>query len=300
MALATLLGNLSPTTFVEEFFLRLPVAMPNCARGFISLGSWDVLSHLISQVETDVMVVREGQRSMSARPLSIDGVRSLLGEGHTVLVRHAERGHDALAQLAKEFSTELGAPVDIHLYATPPDRHGFGWHYDVEDVFILQTVGTKEYLLRKNTVNPWPLLETLPADMRYGRELMPLIRCDLEPGDWLYIPNGYWHRAVAKTESLSLAIGLTPATGIDALDFAREQSLESLRWRQRLPASGAATGSAGSEAESPLRQRLADLADDIRDLLTSPTFERLLLERLRDRSTGHLVPPLKSTQLENI
>ncbi len=28
----------------------------------------------------------------------------------------------------------------------------FGWHYDFEDVFIAQTLGTKDYYFRDNTV----------------------------------------------------------------------------------------------------------------------------------------------------
>ncbi len=79
-----------------------------------------------------------------------------------------------------------------------PGTPGFSWHYDAEDVFIIQTAGEKEYSLRKNTVNPWPLEETLPADMQYERELMPLMRVLLRGGDLLYIPCGYWHKAEAK------------------------------------------------------------------------------------------------------
>jgi ribosomal protein L16 Arg81 hydroxylase len=135
-------------------------------------------------------------------------------------------------------------------------------------------------------VNPWPLLETLPADMRYGRELMPLIRCELQAGDWLYIPNGYWHRACANSESLSLAVGILPATGINVLDIAREQVLDSMRWRQRLPVWGTAAENEGADAAIPLRQRLTELADDLRTMLTSAAFERSLLDRLRSEATS--------------
>lgn len=71
------------------------------------------------------------------------------------------------------------------------------------------------YELRKNTVNPLPLEETTPEDMHYEREIMPLWKCTLSPGDWLYIPSGYWHRAKAVTSSTSIALGVKPVTGID-------------------------------------------------------------------------------------
>ena len=98
-------------------------------------------------------------------------------QGHTLVIRHAER-HDAeLARIAEGFFKDFAAEVNVHVYCTPPQRSGFGWHYDPEDVFIVQTHGAKEYQLRKNTVNPWPLLAQMPKDLRYEREGTPLWSC---------------------------------------------------------------------------------------------------------------------------
>ena len=40
----------------------------------------------------------------------------------------------------------------VQLFVTPAETHGFSWHYDAEEVFIVQTAGVKDYLLRENTV----------------------------------------------------------------------------------------------------------------------------------------------------
>jgi ribosomal protein L16 Arg81 hydroxylase len=51
----------------------------------------------------------------------------------------------------------------------------------------------------------------MPRDMRFQLERTPVIACTLLPGDWLYVPRGYWHVAHAREDSLSLSIGvLTP------------------------------------------------------------------------------------------
>lgn len=158
--------------------------------------------------------------------------------------------------------------MDVHIYATPPNSFGFSWHYDAEDVFILQTTGAKEYFLRKNTVNPWPLEETLPTDMRYERELMPLMRVLLRAGDLLYIPCGYWHRAQTGADSevaLSLAIGVMSRSAISIFDRLRSELLDSLLWRQRLAVTGHLTP---EEAEVVYRRLLDDLAADITKRLT--------------------------------
>ena len=46
------------------------------------------------------------------------------------------------------------AAIDIHVHCTPAGEHGFGWHYDAEEVFIVLIQGRKEFAVRKNTVNP--------------------------------------------------------------------------------------------------------------------------------------------------
>ena len=40
-----------------------------------------------------------------------------------------------------------GTP-QVQVFATPAGTHGFGWHYDLEDVFIAQTAGMKDYYFR--------------------------------------------------------------------------------------------------------------------------------------------------------
>ncbi|HEV3339654.1 MAG TPA: cupin domain-containing protein, partial [Pirellulales bacterium] len=217
-----LLGDIPVQRFIAESFLRQPFSLPGGAAALAHLGSWEVLETILAQPGADVLVVKEGRRWEGAQSPSPGEARRLFSDGHTVLVRHAERCHAQLAELAAGFARDFRAAVDVHLYCTPAGQHGFGWHYDVEDVFIVQTAGSKEYSLRKNTVNPWPVLETLPPDMRYEREIMPLSRCLLSAGDWLYVPHGYWHKAEARDESISLAVGLMCPTALDLLDFLRQ------------------------------------------------------------------------------
>ncbi len=168
--------------------------------------------------------------------------------------------------------------MDVHLYSTPGESFGFGWHYDVEDVFILQLEGTKQYSLRKNTVNPWPVLENMPQDLRYERELMPMLQCELAAGDWLYIPHGYWHKADARSDSLSLAVGVMMPTALDFLDFARRRLVESIRWRQRLPM--LAEDDPQSQAEF-----FAELGQELAALFSDPAFARQFWEHQKDLAT---------------
>lgn len=125
------------------------------------------------------------------------------------MLRHTERFDTRLAQIASGLERELQGTAVIQIYSTPANHHSFGWHYDAEEVFIVQTTGEKDYYLRENTINPRPTLEAMPKDMQYEKETTPVIGATLIAGDFLYIPRGWWHMAKGKKDSLSLSIGVT-------------------------------------------------------------------------------------------
>jgi ribosomal protein L16 Arg81 hydroxylase len=259
--------------------------MPQGARELSPLGTWSTLAELLRYPGVDLMVVRDGRRYDGPDPKTLAEARTLSDEGYTILVRHAERIHPRLAEIAAAFGRDLGGAVDVHLYATPPGRHGFSWHYDAEEVFILQTTGQKEYSLRKNTVHPWPLVETIPPDMQYERELMPLMKVLLSAGDWLYIPGGYWHWADAAESldtAISLAVGVMSPVAIDVLDFLRPRLTESLLWRQRLPVTTAASAETPDQLESRYREICTQLADDLSRILRDEEVVRDLVKHRYD------------------
>jgi hypothetical protein len=296
MELQSLVGDVPLAKFIGEYLHRLPFAMAGSAKSLCELGSWDSVGAMLGPPEGDVFAVREGRWHEGSPPSDLTAVCSLVEDGHTVFVRHAERHHPGLAELAAGFERTFQGPVNIHVFVTPAGAPGFSWHYDAEDVFIIQTQGMKEYSLRKNTVNPWPLEETLPADMQYERELMPLMRVLLRAGDLLYIPCGYWHKAEApplpsgegrgedkskhaapspyplpKGEghadaAISLAVGVMSRSAIDVYDFVRKRLVQSLVWRQRLPIP-AGGQSSQEEFEATYRHLFQQLADDLTNTL---------------------------------
>ncbi|MCA9116841.1 MAG: cupin-like domain-containing protein [Planctomycetaceae bacterium] len=295
MILDRLLGPVSRDSFFADTFLRQPFSSPGTAKHLCGNGSWQTALDLLAAEDADVLVVRDGERWPEERVPAPEEAAALREDGYTLLVRHAERHDQRLARLAAAFESELSGDTDVHVYATPGGKHGFGWHYDAEEVFLLQTEGTKEYSLRKNTVNPWPTLETLPQDMRYEREQMPLMKCLLEPGDWLYIPNGWWHTAHAVTDSITLAVGVLRPAAIDLLDAVRETLLSSLLWRQRLPVGsgglvsltdrpGEGAGGTPKTAADQLKELADALADDLRRELTNPLFLKWWLEQQEERA----------------
>ena len=286
MVLKQLLGSVAPATFMQEHFLRLPFALAGGCSHLAACGDWPVVERVLSSPEADIIVGSAEQRYEGKPPTSLEEAMQLLSQGLTVGVRHAEKHDESLAELARGFATDFAAPIDIHLYCSPAGKPGFGWHYDAEDVFVLQTRGKKEWWLRKNTVNPWPLVETLPRDMKYEREIMPAMRCLLAAGDWLYIPAGYWHRTECQEESISLSVGIESPSAMSVFDFLRPQLLESLRWRQRLPPAGEAAQLSHEELLTELQTLLESLGSDLATLLADKRTAERFLNSLRQRIGG--------------
>lgn len=272
MVLDRLLGEVSTQQFLDDSFGKFPFSSQGGAVGFTQYATWRTVEAALSQPSPDIILSRQGERWDEELRPSIDTVRRLHQDGYTLMVRNSERIDSQLAELADGFFQDFQAPIDVQLYYTPGQKFGFGWHYDAEDVFILQADGVKEYSLRKNTVNPWPLKDALPSDMRYERETTPMMQCRLKAGDWLYIPAGYWHRAEALDDSISIAVGVMTTSAMDVLDFLRRRLLRSLVWRQRLPVLGGVSAFSTAELAEQCKEIFHFLGQDLQQAITEERF----------------------------
>lgn len=192
--LERLLQPLSFDSFRHDYLFQKPYAAPFAARSFERLVSWRMLGEIFTADHDECWLPRTGK--LPEDPLMASGRLTLFQaiagfrQGRTVLIRHGERSHRKLAEIAEDFHGLFGKPVDVQLYCTPAGEEGFDWHYDAEEVFVIQTTGEKEFRLKKST------------------EDIQEIHCWLRAGDWLYIPSGYWHKARALTESYHISVGV--------------------------------------------------------------------------------------------
>ncbi|HYO75831.1 MAG TPA: cupin domain-containing protein, partial [Thermoanaerobaculia bacterium] len=205
--IANWLGAMPRETFLREHFQRAPIAQPKLGRAIAPLLDWKTVSRLVA-ARADMLLVRNSKLRLEEAPVTFEDVQTLFRDGYSVVLRHCEQHDPGLRAVADAFARELPGQVVVQVYATPGDFHSFSWHYDVEDVFIVQATGTKDYFLRENTINPRPTLAAMPKDMQYERETTPTVGATLIAGDCLYIPRGWWHVAKAREDSLSISIGV--------------------------------------------------------------------------------------------
>jgi lysine-specific demethylase/histidyl-hydroxylase NO66 len=149
-----------------------------------------------------------------------DRVLATMHDGATLVLQALHRTWPPLVEFGSRLSAELGHPVQINAYITPPQSQGFAPHYDVHDVFVLQVAGRKHWRIHEPVVTdpladqPWQTQRAQVAS-RTADDL-PLIDTVLEPGDALYLPRGTIHSAAARGElSIHLTVGVHPLTRYD-------------------------------------------------------------------------------------
>lgn len=223
--------------FLEKHFTKMPFSMPNGADNLQALLDWTVVEKVLKTKKSKLRIVQDGRVIKDYVDLDYPAALSHHKSGHTLLLRYAERSHPALKSLADEFARYFHTPVDIQLYCTPANHNAFGWHYDVEEVFVIQTKGSKQFTIKPNSVHPNPIMSSIPKNLGFELEKTNIeLTVTLEAGDWLYIPSGWWHIARTKSESMHISIGLMPSSSHDILNFLPVHLSNDLFWRTRIPA----------------------------------------------------------------
>lgn len=276
-----LLGNFSQEEFFNKFYNRLPLAVVDGAKDFQDHLNWAVIEHILKVRKSILRIVKNGQMTKDYADISYLEAKQYFEQGHTLVFKNSEKSHPKLTELADRFRNLFFAPIDIQSFITPSHSKGFGWHYDVEDVFIFQTQGLKHFTLRQNTVHSSPTMPSLPRDLGYEKEKSDLfINVTLKEGDWLYIPAGWWHEAYTTDEpSMHISLGVLSRSAVDIIPFLQKALAQNPSWRTRFPLY--------QKFESPedeitfYEEGFKHLGEHISTLMTDKTFIKNLLENLR-------------------
>ena len=94
--------------------------------------------------------------------VSEDKLLRLFADGATIVLQGLHRTWAPVRELSQGLAADLGHPVQVNAYITPPQNQGFSDHYDVHDVFVLQVHGEKQWSLRE------PVLDHPLRDQPWG------------------------------------------------------------------------------------------------------------------------------------
>ncbi len=248
---------IEPDAFAEEYWSRGPLLTTNDELGedFSDLLSLDAVDELLSRrglrtpflrVAKDGKVVDASRFTRSGGAgaeivdqLADDKLLGLFVDGSTLVLQGLHRVWPPLMAFATQLADDLGHPVQINAYITPPQSQGFSAHYDVHDVFVLQIAGEKQWFIHEPVFEsplrsqPWNDRGTAVAE---AATEAPVIDTVLRPGDALYLPRGYLHSAKALGGvSGHLTVGIHPVTRYALVEALLALAADDLSLRTSLP-----------------------------------------------------------------
>ena len=208
-----------------------------------------------------------------------DKVLREFAEGATLVLQGLHRTWPPLIDFGAQLAADLGHPVQVNAYVTPPSSRGFDAHHDVHDVFVLQVSGEKRWMVHA-PVHPDPL-RTQPWEQHRAAVAAraaedPVLDTVLRPGDALYLPRGWLHAAEALGDtSIHLTVGVHVLTRYAVVEALLALAADTPELRASLPLG-------------------MDLGDP--DALTAEVKTTLeaLVERLGHASAADVAPRLRA------
>jgi hypothetical protein len=229
-----------------------------------------------------------------------DKLLRLFADGATMVLQALHRTWPPLIDFSQQLAADLGHPVQVNAYVTPPQSRGFDDHYDVHDVFVLQVEGEKHWRVHE-PVHDAPLRDQPWTDHRAAVEAAattePVIDVVLRPGDCLYLPRGYLHAATALGGvSTHLTFGVHTWTRHHLADELARAAVRALaddaETRRSLPL-GVDVGDVDDVAEAVelVRRRLAEAVETVAADVVAVTLAE------RSRTSGRAAPVAPLAQL---
>ncbi|MFI6149299.1 JmjC domain-containing protein [Streptomyces sp. NPDC051109] len=134
-----------------------------------------------------------------------DLVRRLVEEERaTVLLRYVDQWHQGVRALSAGLGEQLGRQVEAFFFRTPAGTQGRPLHRDDADVLAIQIGGEKRW-----QVYGGPRDGNWEPAREDGDPGEPLLETVLRPGEVLYVPRGFAHRADAVGDAPSAHLSLT-------------------------------------------------------------------------------------------
>ena len=206
--MTSVLGDLSPATFLRNDWQQRPRLFRQALPGFAGIVDRDALLALATRPDAISRLVIEHPRR-KARWERHDGPfggldAGMLPESHWTLLVH---GVESLVpggwEVLREFSFLPAARIDDLMVSYAAPGGSVGPHDDRYDVFLLQGPGRRRWQISRGgdrEVDPHAAIKVLRSFVADDEWL-------LEPGDMLYLPPGVAHWGVAEGPCFTYSIG---------------------------------------------------------------------------------------------
>jgi len=189
---------------------------------FSGLLDWDVLRGVIESGAFPCEKLRVTSKGLSVLPriyvemgkVNAVNLAKLLDRGASLIAEPLDAYVPALDTLCKDIRVRIAEKIYAGAIATTGSGGAIKLHYDPEDLIILHLEGSKRWKIHGPPVAA-PVGGMPEQPPPQGEPLFDEI---LRPGDFLFVPAGYWHHCEnGPGRSLHVGIFIEPPTGWHAV-----------------------------------------------------------------------------------
>ena len=140
-----LLGGLTPTQFLAEYWQKKPLLIKNAIPDFMGLLSPEDLAGLACEDEVQSRIVlQKGEKwTLKNGPFDEQDFSKLPNKDWTLLVQSVNHYLPEATELLQQFDFIPHTRLDDLMVSYAPDGGGVGPHFDSYDVFLLQGQGKR-------------------------------------------------------------------------------------------------------------------------------------------------------------
>ena len=204
------LGPLSPQQFLRDYWQKKPLFIKHAFSPFKPFITPNELAALAMEEETRARIVLKTSASWKLLhgPFKANSFKKLPARNWSLLVQNVNQLIPAAERFLNQFDFIPRARLDDLMVSFATPGGGVGPHFDSYDVFLVQAMGKRRWLLGPQADQS--LIPGLP--LKILRNFKPRHDFIVEPGDLLYLPPGYGHHGIALEDCVTYSIGFRAPT----------------------------------------------------------------------------------------
>ena len=200
-----LLGGLSPTRFLRDYWHKHPLLIRNAIPGFAGLLDPAGVMALARREDVESRLIRGRglEWQLEHGPFRAADFKRLPQSGWTLLIQSLNHHMPEGDELLSRFDFIPHARLDDLMVSYAVPGGSVGPHFDSYDVFLLQGLGHRRWQIAPQ--KDLSLIDDVP--LKILRQFQVEEEWLLGPGDMLYLPPHYAHHGVAEDPCMTYSIG---------------------------------------------------------------------------------------------
>jgi len=229
-------GDISVEQFFNEYWQKKPLLIKNAYPENLAATTPEELAALALEQEVDARLVQhdpvKDAWTVDYGPFTKAALRKLPRENYTLLIQAVDYFIPAVAALKKQLPAFPQWRFDDVMVSYATTGGGVGPHVDQYDVFLIQGLGSRRWLVAEADYPSVPNDKQLL--LRQIQPFTPSLEVIAEPGDMLYVPPNAPHWGTAIAPCLTYSIGFRAPAQADICarlaDWLGEQEWDGARY----------------------------------------------------------------------